>query len=266
MVEKTKDTPRRIEAMFLLAAHGDIKGLVHWAEELERRKMPAVIDVEEQMIDNHPDMIKHIADGGFVVSSGIPGPLWDKSYEYQYGEIKRCSEKIQLCTNKPMRKISSTYFSYDENTVKAADRLGIPFVTARGTAGARAVFYKPKEYNVKIISVSNVPSKQMGTGSLCDISLWSRGETPDDFIKILFNLTVDKVIVVAHAHLSGVKLHWWNVYQELFNADIMNWKSLDEFAVDFIELPYKEIPINREVQYTTPQPKIPLEQETDFPF
>ncbi len=266
MIEKTNDISRAIEGLFLLVGHEEIKGCVHWVDELERRGIPAIVDVEEQMIDKHPEVTKTISDRGFEISSGIPGPLWDKPYEYQYEEIKRCSEKIRSCTKKPMRKISSKYFSYNENTLKAADKLGIPFVTARGTAGARAVIYKPNEYNVKILSVSNVPSKQLGTGSLCDISLWSRGETPDDFKKVLFDLTIDRVILVAHAHLSGLKLHWWNVYQDFFNADIIKWKSLDEFATNPTELPYKEIPVNREVQYTTPKPKIPLEQEQDFPF
>ena len=106
----------------------------------------------------------------------------------------------------------------------------------------------------------------MGTGSLCDVSLWARGETPDDFKQTLFDLTIDRVILVAHAHLSGLKLYWWNVYQDLFNANIIQWKSLDEFTTHPVELPYHEILVNREVQYTTPRPKIPLEQETDFPF
>jgi len=106
----------------------------------------------------------------------------------------------------------------------------------------------------------------MGTGSLCDHSLWSRGETPDDFRKILFSLTEDRIILVCHTHLSGVKLHWWNVYQDFLNANIVTWKSLDEFVTNPVALPIALIPLNREVKYVIPKPKIPLEQEPQCPL
>jgi len=98
------------------------------------------------------------------------------------------------------------------------------------------------------------------------VSLFSRGEAPDDFREILFDLTVDKIILVAQTHLSGVKLNWWNVYQDFLNANIVTWKSLDEFAANPIELPNAQIPVNHEVKYITPKPRIPLEQEMEYPF
>jgi len=67
---------------------------------------------------------------------------------------------------------------YDEVTLRVTDKLGVKYILARGTAGAKAVVYKAKEYT-KILSVSNVPSEEMGTGSLCDESLWCRGVTPE---------------------------------------------------------------------------------------
>jgi hypothetical protein len=111
-----------------------------------------------------------------------------------------------------------------------------------------------------------VPSKELGTGSLCDQSLWSRGVTPDGFKEILFNVKEDRIVLVAQTHLSGIKLHWWNTYQHFLDADIVAWKSLDEFASNPLVLPNAQIPMNTEVQYETPQPKIPLEEEPDYPF
>lgn len=72
--------------------------------------------------------------------------------------------------------------------------------------------------------------------------------------------------MVAQTHLSGVKLHWWDVYQDFFNTHTVNWKSLDEFAANPIVLPNAQIPVNTEVKYVTPQPNVPLEQELDYPF
>ena len=79
-----------------------------------------------------------------------------------------------------MRVFGSRYFAHDENILRAADALGVEYLLARGTAGERATVYAPQEYKAKIISVSNVPSGAIGTGSLCDCSLWGRGSTDED--------------------------------------------------------------------------------------
>ncbi|OPY79900.1 MAG: hypothetical protein A4E64_00268 [Syntrophorhabdus sp. PtaU1.Bin058] len=159
---------------------------------------------------------------------------------------------------------STKFFAYDEVTLQVADALGAEYVLGRGTAGARAVVYKPKEYAAKIVSVSSVPYKEMGTGSLCDESLWARGVTPEDFKTILFGLKEKKIILVAQTHLSGVKLRWWNVYQDFFNADIVLWRSLNRFSDDAVVLPNGQIPVNTEVKYMAPQPNIPLDDEPVF--
>ena len=263
----SKDEVTQIEGMFLIIERRNVKGLKHWANELERRRIPAIIKIYADMIDKNRSLVKNLCDRGFEIGGGYDGePFWNKSYQHQYEEMSRIKDVIQACTDKPMRIFGSRYFAYDETTLKVADKLGVEYLLARGTAGARAVIYKAEEYNTKIISVSNVPSKEMGTGSLCDESLWSRGETPDDFRKILFSLKEDRIILVAQTHLSGVKLHWWNVYQDFLNANVVTWRPLDKFASNPIVLPNAQIPVNTEVKYVTPKPKIPLEQEPEYPF
>ena len=73
-------------------------------------------------------------------------------------------------------------------------------------------------------------------------------------------------MLVAQTHLSGVKLRWWNVYQEFFNTGKVNWKTLDEFSTEPIVMPVAQIPINTTMDYAVPKPLIPLEQEEDYPF
>jgi hypothetical protein len=256
-----------MEGLFLIIERSSEKGLRHWGEELERRSIPAVIQIDGHVIEKEFEIIKSLSNKGFEIGGGYnEKPLWGEPYKFQFDEMKHIKEKVESCTRRPMRVFHSKYFAYDENTLASAESLGIQYILARGTAGAKAVIYKPKEFNVKILSVSNVPSNDLGTGSLCDESLWCRGVTPEGFKDILFNLKEDKIILVAQTHLSGVKLHWWNVYQEFLNANRVVWKSINEFTSNPIVIPNPEIPINREVKYMTPQPKIPLDEEPDYPF
>ena len=256
-----------IEGLFLIIERSSERGLKHWAEELYQRSIPAVIQIDGQAIEKEREIVKNLFTKGFEIGGGYnEKPLWDESHKFQFEEIKKIKDMFESITGKPMRVFHSKYFAYDERTLEVSERLGIQYILARGNSGARAMVYKPEEFNVKILSVSNVPSEELGTGSLCDESLWCRGVTPEGFRDILFNLKEDKIILVAQTHLSGVKLYWWNVYQEFLNMKRVNWKSIDEFTKNPIIIPNKEIPINREVRYTTPQPKIPLEEEPDYPF
>jgi len=258
---------KETKGMMLLIEFEETKGLINWANELEGRNISAVIQVQHNIVDEHCDVIKNLSDRGFEISGLYAAEaFWDKNYTFQYEKMKEVKEKIESCTGKKMRSFSSRYFAYDETTLKVADELGIEYIFARGTTKARATIYKPKEYNVKIIAVSNVPSEKYGTGSLCDYSLWARGETPESFEKIAIKSLKenDKVILVSHAYLGGTKLRWWNAYQHVLDKTKVKWLSFDEFAssVDY-ELPNAEIPVNKEVKYEVPKPQIPLEEEAE---
>ncbi len=262
-----KNNDAQIEGMFLIIDHGNVKGLKHWTDEFERRGMPAVIQTNEQMVTEHSDLIRNLASKEFEICGAYnEKPFWDEPYRIQHEVMGRIKNKVETCTGKPMRIFGSKYSAYDETTLRVAHELGVMYLFARGATGARAVVYQPKEYQVTLVSVSNVPSKRLGTGSLCDQSLWSRGAAPDDLRQTLFDLREDRIVLVAQTHLSGVKLHWWNAYQDFLDAGRVVWESLDEFASQPILLQNSKIPINTEVQYLTPQPKIPLGQEPDYPF
>jgi hypothetical protein len=245
----------------------DPRGSIHWAQELAKRGIPANFNADEKFLDKDSGLVREICDLGFEFGGSYDeSPFWEEPYDSQYDKIRRLKDKLEETTGKPMRSFSSKYSAYNEETLKIAEKLGIRYVFARGTAGARAVVYKPKEYDVKIISTSDVPLQDMGGGTLADGSFWSRGAGPEDFRKILFSLKEDRITLVAQAQLSGVKLYWWNVYQEFFDAGLVEWKTLKEFSADPVEVSNAEIPINTEVQYLKPQPRIPLEEEIDFPF
>ena len=260
-----KSNSANVEGLLLVIDRLNEKGLNRWCDELERRAIPGVISMHEETIDHHCDLVKSISDRGFEIASGYKGgPFWNEPYEFQFTRMSHIKEHVEACIRKPLRIFHSKYFAYTEDTLKIADKLGIEYILARGTAGARAVVYRPEEYSVKIISVSNVPSKTMGTGSLCDESLRSRTEPPETLRELLFNLKEDRIILVAQTHVSGVKVHWWNVYQDFFDAGIVSWKSLAEFVTEPVVLPNARIPINTEADYMESRPLIPLEHEEEF--
>jgi hypothetical protein len=252
----------KVAGLFLVIDRLSEKGLNRWCDELERRGIPAVISIHEETVVRHCDMVKNISDRGFEIACGYKGgPFWGESYDFQLAQAKRIKEQLEACIERPLRILHSKYFAYTEDTLKVADALGIEYIFARGTAGARAVVFQPREYSVKILSVSNVPSKTMGTGSLCDESLHCRTETPDTLRDLLFHLKEDRIILVAQTHVSGEKVHWWKVYQDFFAARIVDWRSLDQFVTEPVVLPNAEIPINTRADYMVPKPLIPLEQE-----
>ena len=245
----------------------DARGSLHWAQELARRGIPANFNADENFLDKDGALVRDICALGFEFGGSYDeSPFWEEPYDSQYEKISRLKDKLEGVTGKPMRSFSSKYSAYNEETLKIAEKLGIRYVFARGTAGAKAVVFKPKEYNLRIISTSDVPLKDIGGGTLADGSFWSRGAGPEDFRNVLFSLKEDKITLVAQAQLSGAKLHWWNVYQEFFDADLVEWQTFEKFCADPAELPNREIPMNREVQYLKPQPRIPLEEEVDYPF
>ena len=81
-------------------------------------------------------------------------------------EISRIQKKFEEGLGRKLRLFSSKYFAYNEYTLQITDKLGIDFIFARGIPGADALTYKAKEYRTRILSVSNIQSPQMGSGSL----------------------------------------------------------------------------------------------------
>ncbi len=259
-------SPKRIQGLFLVLDRRVDEGLENWRNELLKRDMPAVILLDDSTIDNNTELVQRISRDHFDIGCCYnERPFWDTDYDTQNEIMSRIAETYQSCTQSPLRIFSSKFFAYTEDTLKIANKLGIQYIPARGTQGVKSVVYQPEEYSVKIISVSNVPSKKMGTGSLCDISLWSRTETPQSFQGILEQIHEEKIVLVAQTSLSGVKLNWWNVYQDYFESNSVDWQTLDEFTTDTMVLPVTKIPVNTSVDYRNPQPLIPLENETDLP-
>ena len=245
-------------------------GLLKWETELNNRGLTALIKASKPVLEKYPEIFKKLAKEGHVIMGGYAGSCWDLPYDQQYKAMKETKEYMEKLTGRSMQVFACMYSSYDENTVKAAEALGVPYVLARGTEDIRAVLYKPLEYNVKLLEVSNVEFGEMGKGSLCDASLFSRGATEKDFAEV-FNESIakkpDSMILVSHPHIGGVKAGYWSVYKEALETNKVTWTPFEEWMkeVKTIELPYKQIPENREIEYLEAKPAVPLEQLENLP-
>jgi glutaredoxin len=252
------------KAFMLLIELEDTQGVVNFVDNLKQRDIPGLLLVGANYVEENCEVVKTLLDYHDIEIAGVDGskPYWDVDYKEQSDRILEARKKIFECTGEEIRVFGSKYFAYDENTVKAAEDNGIEYVLARGTTGAKSTIYKPDEYNVKIFSVSNVESHNWGTGSLCDYSYWAREGIPSDFEDELFGaLKHDKISPVSHTYIGGIKKSWNDVYLKFFDEADVEWLDLDEFGKVDLYMPFSEITTNREVQYDTPHPAVPLEEE-----
>jgi hypothetical protein len=252
-------------------ADAEIDGLLRWEQELKARGLTAMIKASTPVLETYPEVFRRLAAEGHEIIGGHPGICWDMPYEEQVAAIGSVKQYMERLTGKPMRVFGGcTYFSSDENTVRAAEALGVPYVLARGTEDVRALIYKPAEYDVGIIEVSNVEFAEMGRGSLCDVSLYSRGATEEDFARVFAESVArhpDSMILVSHPHVGGAKAGYWQVYEDALASEDFTWRTFDAFldTLTVVERPYAEIPENREVEYLEPKPIVPLEELADLP-
>ena len=257
--------------LIMLIEFEKIEGIRHWEQQLDRRSLSALVQAQVNVLAQHAPDFKRLAEKGYVVAGlYAEKAFWGAPYEEQLARMREVKAVVEAVTHKPMRVFGSRYFAYDESTLRAADALGIEYVLARGTEGVRAVVYAPREFKTKIISVSNVPFKEMGTGSLCDYSLWARGSTDQDFAGVLDKVVSQRpsdLILVSHAYLGGTKVKWWQPYEKALGRLEVKWRGFDAWlsTIRVRTLPNAEIPVNREVQYVEPRPAVPFWQLEDIP-
>ena len=254
------------KGLMLMIEFEDTVGLNNFVYQMNERNIPGLLVVNASYVEQNCDFVKGLQQYNIEIAGIAPEePFWDLEYDIQYERIEKTKNRIEACIGKPIRVIGSQYFAYDENTLKVADALGIPYVLARGTTGSKATVYQPQEYEAKILSISNIDSPKWGTGSLCDYSYWAREGNPQDFKDEVYKAfeNFNKVTPVSHTYIGGAKERWNEVYIDMFDNLDVNWVTLDEFGEVDVHASIKDIPVNREVQYTTPKPEIPLDQEKE---
>ena len=125
--------------LIMLIEFEKIEGIRHWERELDKLGLTALVQAQNNVLKEFPDDFARLAARGYTIS-GIDAekPFWDVAYDDQFARMREVKQSVERITRKPMRVFGSRYFAYDENTLRAADALGIEYVLGRGTAGALA--------------------------------------------------------------------------------------------------------------------------------
>lgn len=258
-----KEQPK---AMMLLIEFKNTDGLVNMVNDMHERNIKGLLMVNADFVEKNAVAIKKALETGNIeiAASYDPEAYWGMSYERQYQIISDMVTRINKALGVRVRIISSRYMASDENTVKVAQELGIEYITARGTTDLETIVYKPLEYNVKIISVSNIDTVEFKYGSFCDYSYYERSGSPEDMTKDYERaITNEKFIGVSHTYIGGIKSRWNDMWHKHWDNYDVNWVNLDELGEVDKYMPMWQIPINKNAPYTPEKirPVIPYDEE-----
>ena len=241
--------------MVLIEYDEDTTGLENFIFEMNKRNIQGILMVEPTYVEQHCDKINKLLmyNNIEIAGSYIQDVFWEMPYDEQKQKIINIQNKIEACTNQPIKIISSRYMASDMNTIQIADELNIPYVIGRGTTGIKASVYQVSDYDVKVLSVSNIEDVRFEYGSMCDYSFFMRAGTPEDMQDTLQQaIKHDKITPVSHTSIGGNLEPWYNMWINFWNNKRVKWVSLDEFMseIDYT-LPLWQIPINRNAPYTS---------------
>ncbi|MBN2100390.1 hypothetical protein JW710_00635 [Candidatus Dojkabacteria bacterium] len=253
--EESQEEATETEGLMILIEYKDTVGLTNFVNELAKRDIPSALLATPEFVQENCDTIKKLMEYDMeIIGSHTEEALWDIPYDEQYEIISEIKTDIEACTGEPLKIVGSRFMASDENTAKVADKLGIPYVTARGTTGTKASVYDPEDYDVKLLSISNIETVEFKYGSLCDYSYWTREGEPSDMEKDLADAVkrYDKVTPVSHTNIGGYIQSWLDMWIKFWdsNEDI-EWLTLDEMMenTDY-KMPYYKIPQNHNAPYT----------------
>jgi hypothetical protein len=265
--------------MILIESTDEATGLLEMVSEMKKRDIYGLLMITPEFVSKNCEDVKKSLEYGNIeiVASNVGAPFWNISYEEQKSRIAQMLDGIQKCTGEKPRIISSRYMASDMNTIKAAEELGVTYITARGTTGSKATVYQPEGYNIKILSVSNIPLVSFEYGSLCDYSFYERAGSPNDMkqelmraIEPLTNKEMHwfgkyhRITPVSHTYIGGHLKQWNDMWIDFWDNANIKWVTPDEFmSQPDWTMPLWQIPTNKNNPYTEEKirPLIPYEKE-----
>lgn len=270
MYDRNEETVKNVKpkGMMLLIEFNNTDGLANMVNDMRERNIKGLLMVNADFIKKNAEELKEILKTGVVelCPSYDPEPFWGMPYEKQHTIIKEMLENSKEYLGVTPRAISSRYMASDETTLKVADELGIEYITARGTTELATTIYKPEEYNVKIISVSNIDVPEFKYGSFCDYSFYERAGEPED-MEEQFKRAIQnkKIMATSHTYIGGYKERWNEMWHRLWDNYGVEWVDLDTLGTVDKTMPTWQIPVNRNAPYTPEKirPKLEFQDEAN---
>lgn len=247
VIEETKIT----RGMMILYEEENTTGLASFVNELYQRNIPAIAVLTPEYIQENCTTVQKITRYNIEIAPSYSQEhFWDMSYTQQYTEIENIKTSVEACTKQTIRIISSKDFAWNADTVKVAEELDIKYVLARGTNDSRAMIYKPREYETKIISLSNMPEAEFKYEIFSDTGYFRRAMTAKDFQEGLQEtIKQDKIIFTSYTNLSGLKKSWHETWTLFFDTEDILWQTIDQISTTDESLPLWQIPNNRTIPY-----------------
>ncbi len=240
------------KGIMILIEYEEMNGLSNMVNELYQRDIHGLLHVGPDFVEENCEQIKKLTNYNVSIVGGCGEELWNLDYDDQKQVISDTKQRIEACTGKPLKFITSRYWGWDENTVKIADELGVENIFARGLVENGAAVFEPEGYDVKILSVSNIKSVEFKYGSVCDYSYWVRRGQPSDMLAELDDAIAnhDKITPVSHTNIGGLKKDWFDMWKSFLDSSKVDWVSWEEFSQPDYKMSLNRIPINKNVPYT----------------
>ena len=115
--------------MILIEFDEDTTGLSNFANMASERNIPTVLLIGPEFIKDHCEELKTLKGLGMDIGAGVNSkPFWDVPYQEQFNLMKETKQIYKNCFGEDLKMFNSRYFGYDENTLKAAENLGIKYI------------------------------------------------------------------------------------------------------------------------------------------
>jgi len=256
------------QAMMVLIEFQQTEGLANMVNAMNERGIKGLLMMSPDFAEANATDLKAILQVGNleIIASYVKAPLWGMSYEEQKTVITDTVSRVEAALDTEIRIVGSRYMASDEVTLQVAEEMEIEYVTARGTTELALTVYKPDDYDVKILSISNIDTPEFKYGSLCDYSYYERAGNPEDILADLTRATEEtKFVGVSHTYIGGYKERWHDMWLEFWDTEDIDWVGLDDLGTVDKYLPMWQIPINKNAPYTPEKirPLIPYKEETN---
>jgi hypothetical protein len=247
----TKYQKPNANVLLVLEANEPMDGLMHWQIELDNKFKTATVLVSKELAEKYPDFFINMHGRGYTLVGYSTQDFWQKSYEDQLQIIKETKDVFNNILEIEMNIFATKNFSYNTDTLKIAQDLNIEYIFARGTTKEKATIYDVQDYDVKLISLSNVKDSNLNSTPISDYDLHIRGADIVEWEKHI-NDSITKnaksISIISNSYLGGTKKAYWDIYWLLLRSNHVDINDFETWVSKTKKVSLKniEIPINKE--------------------